>query len=121
MEAKAGKDVERYERAVDALMEFAPNEPEAVLDPDWVERTQKAIKAEMDRLEHELKGYKNNLIKESIRVSLPVLSFITCSGQHTNTASIDGKRRPRNSLPSNWRPELCVKSLFSNERLLHHP
>lgn len=29
---------------------------------------QKMVKAETDRLEHELRGYKNNLIKESIRV-----------------------------------------------------
>ncbi|KAK2758677.1 hypothetical protein FQN54_003367 [Arachnomyces sp. PD_36] len=67
-EAKAGKDVERYERAVSVLMDTAPQEPEAVLDVEWVERTQKAVKAETDRLEHELKGYKNNLIKESIRM-----------------------------------------------------
>lgn len=58
----------RYERAVRALAEVAPNESEAVLDTQWVDRTQKLVKAETDRLEHELRGYKNNLIKESIRV-----------------------------------------------------
>jgi COP9 signalosome complex subunit 1 len=47
---------------------MAPNEPEAVLDTEWVDRTQKLVRAETDRLEHELRGYKNNLIKESIRV-----------------------------------------------------
>ncbi|KAL1963827.1 hypothetical protein VTN77DRAFT_7758 [Rasamsonia byssochlamydoides] len=67
-EAKSGKDVGRYQKAVQALAEVAPNEPEAVLDTDWVERTQKLVRAETDRLEHELRGYKNNLIKESIRM-----------------------------------------------------
>ncbi|KAI9367470.1 CSN complex subunit 1 [Aspergillus egyptiacus] len=67
-EAKSGKDVSRYERAVQALAEVAPNEPEAAVDREWVERSSKIIKAETDRLEHELRGYKNNLIKESIRM-----------------------------------------------------
>jgi COP9 signalosome complex subunit 1 len=67
-EAKSGKDVARYLRAVQALADVAPNEPEATIDSDWVERSQKVVKAETDRLEHELRGYKNNLIKESIRV-----------------------------------------------------
>ncbi|KAL2831821.1 26S proteasome subunit RPN7-domain-containing protein [Aspergillus cavernicola] len=67
-EAKSGKDVSRYERAVQALSEIAPNEAEAVIDRDWAERSQKVVKAETDRLEHELRGYKNNLIKESIRM-----------------------------------------------------
>lgn len=67
-EAKSGKDVSRYENAVRALAESAPNEKEAVLDVEWVDRMQKVIRAETDRLEHELRGYKNNLIKESIRV-----------------------------------------------------
>ncbi len=35
----------------------------------WIDRMTKQTKAETDRLELELKGYKNNLIKESIRVS----------------------------------------------------
>ncbi|KAL2870018.1 COP9 signalosome complex subunit 1 [Aspergillus lucknowensis] len=67
-EAKSGKDVSRYERAVQALAENAPNEIEAVLDREWVERLQRVVRAETDRLEHELRGYKNNLIKESIRM-----------------------------------------------------
>jgi COP9 signalosome complex subunit 1 len=69
VEAKSSKDVSRYERAVRALAEVAPNEAEATLDKEWAERTRKVVKAETDRLEHELRGYKNNLIKESIRVS----------------------------------------------------
>ncbi|ODH52587.1 hypothetical protein GX48_01367 [Paracoccidioides brasiliensis] len=67
-EAKAGRDVEFYTRAVEALARVAPHDPEAKLDAAWVDYTSKVLKAETDRLEHELKGYKNNLIKESIRM-----------------------------------------------------
>lgn len=67
-EAKSGKDVLRYERAITALADVAPNESEAKRDIAWVEHMNKVVKAETDRLEHELKGYKNNLIKESIRM-----------------------------------------------------
>lgn len=42
----------------------------ASLDTDWMERAAKQVAAETERLEIELKGYKNNLIKESIRVRL---------------------------------------------------
>lgn len=67
-EAKSGKDIGRYEQAVAALAEVAPHESEATPDTKWIDHMQKVVKAETDRLEHELRGYKNNLIKESIRV-----------------------------------------------------
>ncbi|KAL4936494.1 hypothetical protein BDV06DRAFT_204915 [Aspergillus oleicola] len=79
-EAKSGKDVSRYYRAVQALSVVAPNDPEASVDVDWAERLQKKVKSETDRLEHELKGYKNNLIKESIRMGNEDL------GQHYHQA-----------------------------------
>lgn len=69
-EAKSSKDVPRYEKAVRALADTAPSEQEAKLDTEWVDRMHKIIKAESDRLEQELRGYKNNLIKESIRVCI---------------------------------------------------
>ena len=72
MEAKNGRDVRCYEKAVEALAHVAPKESEAILDTSWVNRTLKTVKAETERLEHELKGYKNNLIKESIRVGIAV-------------------------------------------------
>lgn len=49
---------------------MAPEEPEAKQDQAWLKKTEQANRAEGQRLETELKGYKNNLIKESIRVSL---------------------------------------------------
>ncbi|KAJ5114518.1 COP9 signalosome subunit 1 (CsnA) [Penicillium alfredii] len=67
-EAKSGKDVLRYEKAVRALAEVAPNEPDATLDSAWVQEIQRTVRAQADRLELELRGYKNNLIKESIRM-----------------------------------------------------
>ena len=79
IEAKSGKDVGRYERAVRALAEVAPNDSLAVLDNEWMSHTERVGKAETDRLDHELKGYKNNLIKESIRVSQSFLqSIVNC-------------------------------------------
>lgn len=47
----------------------APDEPEAQFDDAWVHNTGKTNKNLIHQLEAELKGYKNNLIKESIRVS----------------------------------------------------
>jgi hypothetical protein len=42
-----------------------------VRDQAWVDTVGKQNLAETARLEAELKGYKNNLIKESIRVRYP--------------------------------------------------
>ncbi|MCJ1397045.1 hypothetical protein MMC11_000237 [Xylographa trunciseda] len=67
-EAKRGKDVRLYEAMVSALREIVPEDPRATLDTAWVDRATREVKAETDRLELELKGYKNNLIKESIRM-----------------------------------------------------
>ena len=67
-EAKQGRDVGRYQAAVSALYGIIPEGAPGVPDLAWIDRMNKQIKAETDRLELELKGYKNNLIKESIRV-----------------------------------------------------
>jgi COP9 signalosome complex subunit 1 len=50
------------------LQEIGLQEAEAQRDQSWVDKTNKQNEAETVRLEAELKGYKNNLIKESIRV-----------------------------------------------------
>ncbi|OKO95058.1 COP9 signalosome complex subunit 1 [Penicillium subrubescens] len=67
-EAKSGKDVSQYEKAVRALSEVAPKEKDASLDGAWVHNVQRQVQAQSERLEQELRGYKNNLIKESIRM-----------------------------------------------------
>jgi COP9 signalosome complex subunit 1 len=70
VEAKKGSDCERYKFAQGKLAIAAPQEPEAVFDAEWLEQKEKENKKRAMRLEGELKGYKNNLIKESIRACL---------------------------------------------------
>lgn len=67
-EAKQGNDVQRYENAVSYLRDISPNDSDSTPDLDWVDRMKKQVKGATDKMELELKGYKNNLIKESIRV-----------------------------------------------------
>jgi COP9 signalosome complex subunit 1 len=76
-EAKRGRDTHRYREAVECLRIAAPSEPEASFDQVWLDAQEKANKAETNRLLMELKGYKNNLIKESIRVSLGLLQHVS--------------------------------------------
>ncbi|KAH6681976.1 COP9 signalosome-like protein complex subunit 1 [Halenospora varia] len=67
-EAKLGKDTKKYLEAQAHLETVGPDEREAIRDIPWLESTDKRNHAETQRLESELKGYKNNLIKESIRM-----------------------------------------------------
>ncbi|KAK8066050.1 COP9 signalosome complex subunit 1 [Apiospora hydei] len=69
-EAKKGKDVQRYRDAWECIRIAAPNDPESQLDTAWIDNTEKANKMETARLEAELKQYKNNLVKESIRAHI---------------------------------------------------
>lgn len=68
-EGKQGKDINAYMEVSDTLHSILPDDPEGVPDLQWVETRTKEVKAQTDKLEAELKAYKNNLIKESIRVS----------------------------------------------------
>lgn len=68
VEAKEGRDVSRYDAALSAIHDINPGDPLGIPDLSWKEKINNQVKAESDRLETELKGYKNNLIKESIRV-----------------------------------------------------
>ena len=68
IEAKHGKDIKRYLDAQSHLEIVGPQEREAIKDQTWIHTTNHQNHAETTRLEAELKGYKNNLIKESIRV-----------------------------------------------------
>jgi COP9 signalosome complex subunit 1 len=65
--AKKGKDVAVYRRLVTLASQLDVKEL-ATPDSDWIDRTEDANKREGTRLEQELKGYKNNLIRESIRM-----------------------------------------------------
>ena len=68
-ESKSGRNVNDYKEAWDCIRQLGPEEPEAIRDEVWIETTEAANKAETARLEAELKVYRNNLIRESIRVS----------------------------------------------------
>lgn len=67
-EAQKSHDINRYREAWGYLHLAAPNDPEARFNKTWVESTEAANAAETRRLEREMKVYKNNLVKESIRM-----------------------------------------------------
>ena len=69
-ESKSAKDPRAYAAFTELLHEIDPENEAAIPDVEWIERKQKENQRETERLEHELRGYKNNLIKESIRVSV---------------------------------------------------
>jgi COP9 signalosome complex subunit 1 len=73
-EAKRGKDTGRYREAFECLQLAVPGDPDLHFDRRWYDEVETANKAARSRLEAELKGYKNNLVKESIRVSPVVLA-----------------------------------------------
>ncbi|KIW91955.1 uncharacterized protein Z519_06937 [Cladophialophora bantiana CBS 173.52] len=69
LEAKKGSDVRNYVEAVALLQRVSKSKNlDNLLDPVWASQQEKKNNAETARLENELKGYKNNLIKESIRM-----------------------------------------------------
>ncbi|KAF2641691.1 COP9 signalosome-like protein complex subunit 1 [Massarina eburnea CBS 473.64] len=67
-EAKQGKNPDLYVTLATEFEQIAPNDPLASIDTAWAEAKTKQLDSEQDKLEHELKSYKNNLIKESIRM-----------------------------------------------------
>jgi COP9 signalosome complex subunit 1 len=69
IEAKRTMDCDEYVKLAEKLHSVARSDPLGAVDKEWVTATTRKAKAETDRLELELKQYKNNLIKESIRVS----------------------------------------------------
>lgn len=74
-EAKQGKNVKLYLLLVEELSQIAPNDPAALTDTAWAEKKTREVQQEQDRLDHELKSYKNNLIKESIRVRCSTFGY----------------------------------------------
>ncbi|KAH7406273.1 COP9 signalosome-like protein complex subunit 1 [Phaeosphaeria sp. MPI-PUGE-AT-0046c] len=84
-ESKKGKNVELYTRLVEDFSSIAPQDAAALLDTQWAEKKTREIQQEQDRLEHELKSYKNNLIKESIRMGNEDLGhFFFDTGDYSN-------------------------------------
>ena len=75
-EAKTGRDIKRYIEAQAQLRSVAPHEPEATKDQTWVDGVDRENQAKTALLEANLKSYKNNLIKESVRVGLLFSSVV---------------------------------------------
>ncbi|KAF5678257.1 cop9 signalosome complex subunit 1 [Fusarium heterosporum] len=67
-EAKAGSDISLYVEAWECIRNAAPQEPEAQKDQAWIEKVERENKTEAARLDSQLKQYRHNLIKESIRM-----------------------------------------------------
>jgi COP9 signalosome complex subunit 1 len=65
--AKKGKNVPLYSRLHDIASRLGFSDL-ATTDADWVARQDEANKRELVRLEGELRGYKNNMIRESTRM-----------------------------------------------------
>ena len=68
-EAKKGADVQNFYDSL-SLLKQLPNikDIDRLADPLWAKEQEKKNTVDTHKLENELKGYKNNLIKESIRV-----------------------------------------------------
>jgi len=94
-EAKRGRDAQRYREAVECLKMAAPDEPEAAFDQTWLEHTEENNRDETHRLVQELKGYKNNLVKESIRMGHEDLGkHLESIGDLNGAAEAYSKMRP---------------------------
>ncbi|KAI5357317.1 putative proteasome component (PCI) domain, winged helix DNA-binding domain superfamily [Septoria linicola] len=65
--AKSGKDVQLYSRLTELAGNIGLSDLSDV-DMDWASRRDEENRREQSRLESELRGYKNNLIRESIRM-----------------------------------------------------
>ena len=69
-ESKKGRDVRSFYEAMDLAKKNSHlKNDQSLLDTSWAVMQEKQNASETARLENELKGYKNNLIKESIRVN----------------------------------------------------
>lgn len=67
--AKKGKDISYYNDACNLLNSItSKEEADSFVDPKWLGEQEKHNAADSKKLENELKQYKNNLIRESIRV-----------------------------------------------------
>lgn len=102
-EAKRGRDTHRYREAVECLRVAAPSEPEAIFDQTWLQTQEANNQIETNRLLTELKGYKNNLIKESIRMGNEDLGkHLESIGDLNGANEAYAKMRPDVSTPKQF-------------------
>jgi len=62
-------NVSMYREVVEQLQRLNPSLPESTIDRTWADHALRSSRLTAEKLEAELKLYKTNLIKESIRVS----------------------------------------------------
>jgi COP9 signalosome complex subunit 1 len=89
-------NVPLYQSTEDQLrLSINPNAPQyaPVDDPAWVDQTLRVTKTTADRLEAELKNYKNNLIKESIRVTYRCGVILIVDGSYGSCRTLLQMRR----------------------------
>ncbi|KAK1835086.1 COP9 signalosome complex subunit 1 [Podospora conica] len=99
-EAKTGHDTRRYREAVECLRVASPQDPDAVFDQEWLDATDKRNRTELARLTVELKTYKNNLVKESIRMGNEDMGrHLESTGDIHGAAESYAKMRPDVSTP----------------------
>lgn len=72
-EARHSNNLELLQELQADFQKVVPNDELAHIDATTLQHAETRNRKQTERLEHELKGYKNNLIKESIRVSADVV------------------------------------------------
>ncbi|KAF2279150.1 PCI-domain-containing protein [Westerdykella ornata] len=99
-QAKEGKNVQLYTDLVEQFNQIAPDDPLATKDDAWVEKKKQDVKAEGERLNHELRAYKNNLIQESIRMGNEDLGhFYAACGDHAEAVRAFNRMRDNCTSP----------------------
>ncbi|KAI9894067.1 MAG: hypothetical protein M1814_004837 [Vezdaea aestivalis] len=100
--SKLGLDIPRYLSLVSTLAAVSPSDPFATPDQAWIDGTTATVTRESERKEAELSGYKNNLIKESIRMGYEDLArHCIASGDLTTAYKCSQRMRDHCISPQN--------------------
>ncbi|KAF4554251.1 COP9 signalosome complex subunit 1-like protein [Elsinoe fawcettii] len=113
-EALNSKNPAIYEDLTALLHEFDPEDALAIPDVEWIERRKKENQRESERLEQELRGYKNNLIKESIRMGQEDLaSHFLATADFENAQKAFQKMREYCTTPKHV-AEMTIKLMYAS-------
>ncbi|KAG8627614.1 hypothetical protein KVT40_005097 [Elsinoe batatas] len=113
-EATTSKNPALYEDLTALLQELNPKDHLATPDLEWIERRKKENQREAERLEQELRGYKNNLIKESIRMGQEDLaSHFLATADFDNAQKAFQKMREYCTTPKHV-AEMTIKLMYAS-------
>ncbi|PSK51643.1 hypothetical protein B9Z65_2910 [Elsinoe australis] len=113
-EATSSKDPSLYIELTSLLHEISSKDALATPDTEWVERRKKENQRETERLEQELRGYKNNLIKESIRMGQEDLaSHYLATADFENSQKAFQRMREYCTTPKHV-AEMTLKLMYSS-------